>query len=115
MTPTFCAYLLESQMEQMKAELELQRMQAKQQLDAEMLRLKHQFDLELKQAEAEIFKGREQYKEDRKDKRTDKQASQQSRLIRQRKENTPPVDFEGEGEKPNVLANFRAMMGQENA
>jgi hypothetical protein len=105
----------ESQMEQMKAELELQRMQAKQQLDAEMLRLKHQFDLELKQAEANVFKGREQYKEDRKDKRTDKQASQQSRLIRQRKENTPPVDFEGEGEKPNVLANFRAMMGQENA
>lgn len=105
----------ESQMEQMKAELELQRMQAKQQLDAEMLKLKHQFDLELKQAEANIFKGREEYKEDRKDKRTDKQASQQSKLIRQRKENTPPVDFEKEGEGSDVLANFRAMMGQENA
>jgi hypothetical protein len=105
----------ESQMEQMKAELELQRMQAKQQLDAEMLKLKHQFDLELKQAEANIFKGREEYKENRKDKRTDKQASQQSKLIRQRKENTPPVDFEKEGESSDVLANFRSMMGRQNA
>jgi len=90
-------------------------MQAKQQLDAEMLKLKHQFDLELKQAEANIFKGREEYKENRKDNRTDKQASQQSKLIRQRKDNTPPVDFEKEGENSDVLANFRNMMGQENA
>jgi len=101
-----------AQMQQMKAELEMQRMQAQMQIDAEILKMKHQFDIELKQMEAELYKGREEYKEDRKDKRTDKQASQQSKLIRQRKENLPPVNFEDEGDGNQIMQNIQSMMGQ---
>jgi len=103
----------DAQMQQMKAELEMQRMQAQMQIDAEILKMKHQFDMELKQMEAELFKGREEYKEDRKDKRTDKQASQQSKLIRQRKENLPPVNFEDEGAGNQIMQNIQSMMGQQ--
>ena len=39
----------------------------------------------------------EEYKEDRKDKRTKIQASQQSELIDQRKSGKPPKDFESAG------------------
>ncbi len=35
--------------------------------------------------------------EERKDKRTQIQATQQSKMIEQRKNNTPPVDFESAG------------------
>jgi hypothetical protein len=44
-----------------------------------------------------VINGREEYKEDRKDKRTKIQASQQSELIDQRKNNKPPKDFESSG------------------
>jgi len=103
----------DAQMQQMKAELEMQRMKAQMQIDAEILKMKHQFEIELKQMEAELYKGREEYKEDRKDKRTDKQASQQSKLIRQRKENLPPVDFEDEGAASQILKNIQSMPGQQ--
>ena len=103
----------EAQMLQMKAEIDMQKMQTQMQLDAEILKMKHQFDMELKQMEADMFKGREEYKEDRKDKRTDKQATQQSKLIRQRKENLPPTDFEEEGGQNQILQNLRGMQAQE--
>ena len=103
----------EAQMQQMKAQLEMQRMQAQLQIDSQILKMKHQFDMELKKMEAELYKGREEYKEDRKDKRTDKQASQQSKLIRQRKENLPPVDFEDEGAASQILKNIQSMPGQQ--
>ena len=101
-------------MEQMKAQLELQRMQAQMQIDSEILKMKHQFEMQLKQMEADMYKGREEYKEDRKDKRTDKQATQQSKLIKQRKENTPPVDFEQEDASNQILSNIQSLMGGEN-
>lgn len=103
-----------TQMEQMKAQLELQRMQAQMQIDSEILKMKHQFEMQLKQMEADMYKGREEYKEDRKDKRTDKQATQQSKLIKQRKENTPPVDFEQEDASNQILSNIQSLMGGEN-
>ena len=103
----------EAKFEQMKSQLDMQKMQAKMQLDSEILKIKHQFDLELKQLESDSFKEREGNKEDRKDKRTEKQATQQSKLIKQRKDDTPAVDFESEGSGDSIIANIRARMGGE--
>ena len=103
----------ESKFEQMKSQLDMQKMQAKMQLDSEILKIKHQFDLELKQLESDSFKDREGSKEDRKDKRTEKQATQQSKLIKQRKDDLPPVDFESENSGRSIIDNIRARMGGE--
>ena len=56
-----------------------------------------QLNLQLKEAEADVIKNKEKYKEDRKDERTKIQASQQSELIHQRQSGTPPKDFESAG------------------
>lgn len=104
---------MESQMIQMKAQLELQQMEAKKQIDEDMMKLKHQFDMQLKQMDNDNVAVKDKYKEDRKDKRTAKQATQQSRLIRQRKENLPPTDFNEEATAEEVLGNLQGMMGQE--
>lgn len=50
----------------------------------------------LKQLEQMGLQDKEKYREDRKDKRTEKQASQQSQLIEQRKGNAPAMSFENE-------------------
>ena len=43
-----------------------------------------------------LQQNKEKYKEDRKDKRTAKQASQQSKLIQQRQQDLDPIDFDGQ-------------------
>ena len=53
-----------------------------------------QINMRLKEMEIEALKTKESNKEDRKDERTRIQASQQSELIEQRKNNTPPKKFE---------------------
>jgi len=103
-----------AQLEQMRAELEMQKMQAKKQIDMELLQMKHQFDLQLKQLESQVYQGREQYKEDRKDQRTKKQATQQSKMIEQRKLDLPATDFEKAQGGSDLMQNIQAMMGQGN-
>ena len=61
------------------------------------MELEFQFNKELAMANAEATKGKESYKEDRKDERTKLQATQQSELINQRKNNTAPKSFESSG------------------
>jgi len=103
-----------AQLEQMRAQLEMQKMQAKKEIDAELLQMKHQFDMELKQMESQVFQSREAYKEDRKDERTKKQATQQSTMIEQRQKDLPPTNFEGGDDAGNLMQNIQAMMGQRN-
>ena len=59
----------------------------------------YEFELnkQLKELDLQVINNKEEYKEDRKDKRTKIQASQQSELIDQRRNNTPPKDFESSG------------------
>ena len=47
--------------------------------------------------EADVYKNKESYKEDRKDDRTKIQASQQSKLIDQRQRGGSPQEFESAG------------------
>ena len=56
-----------------------------------------QLNMQLKQAETQVINTKEEYKENRKDKRTKIQATQQSELINQRQTGKPPKDFESAG------------------
>ena len=61
------------------------------------MQLEFQMNMQLKGMEVEGAKGREKEKEDRKDERTKIQATQQSELIDQRKNEKPPKNFESAG------------------
>ena len=102
----------ETELEKMKHQMELQKMQVQQQIDAAKMEMQHKFNMELKGLESEVLKDREKYKEDRKDKRTDLQATQQSQLISQRKKDLPPQKFESEAPVDSVMGKLKAMMGQ---
>ena len=88
---------INSQMEQLKAQLEAQKMQQEIFAKKELMQLEFQMNMQLKQMEVQSFKNREKQKEDRKDERTKIQASQQSELIDQRKNEKPPKNFESSG------------------
>ena len=85
------------QLEQTKAELDMQKLQQEKMAKMELMKLEFEMNMQLKNAEVETYKARESFKEDRKDDRTKIQASQQSELIEQRKNNTPPKNFESSG------------------
>lgn len=93
---------------QLEAQQEMQLLQFKDQLEEakmarevaakkELMEFEFEINKSLKDLEAQIYKSKESFKEDRKDERTKLQASQQSELIEQRKNNTPPKSFESAG------------------
>ena len=86
-----------AQLEQMKAQIDQQKMQAEVQMKKELMALEFQYNMQLKGIEVEGQKSKEQQKEDRKDERTKLQATQQSELIDQRKNDSPPKNFESSG------------------
>ena len=86
-----------AQLEQMKAQIGQQKMQAEVQLKKELMALEFQYNMQLKGIEVDGQKSKEAQKEDRKDERTKMQATQQSELIDQRKNDSPPKNFESSG------------------
>ena len=86
-----------AQLEQMKAQIEQQKMQAEVLLKKELMALEFQYNMQLKGIEVDGQKSKETEKEDRKDERTKMQATQQSELIDQRKNDSPPKNFESSG------------------
>ncbi len=82
------------QIEQGKSQFELQRMQSETELKKQLIELQYGFDKELKSMEVQAMKEKESLIEDRKDKRTKIQATQQSQLIQQRQDGTLPTNFE---------------------
>ena len=85
------------QIEQAKMQLDVQKMQQEADLKRELMGLEFQYNIQLAQAQGQAKKGTEEYKEDRKDERTKIQASQQSELIDQRKNDSLPKNFESAG------------------
>ena len=69
-------------------------MMAEVQAKRELMELEFQYQMQLKGIEVEGLKGKEAMKEDRKDERTKLQATQQSKLIEQRKKDLPSINFE---------------------
>jgi hypothetical protein len=86
-----------AQLEQLKGQLEQQKMEREIAAKKELMALEFQYNMQLKGIEVEGQKAKETAKEDRKDERTKIQASQQSELIEQRKNNSAPKSFESSG------------------
>jgi hypothetical protein len=81
-------------LEQAKAQFELQRMQTEAEIKKQLLAEAFQYDMQLAQLKAQTEANKLKEIENRKDDRTKIQATQQSELINQRKNNSLPKDFE---------------------
>ena len=82
------------QIEQGKAGFEIQKLEKEAQIKKELMELEFQYNRQIAEIEKEQMSLKEKEIEDRKDQRTQLQASQQSEMIAQRKNNTAPVNFE---------------------
>ena len=82
--------------------MEIQRMQLEADLRYQEMQIKHQYDMELKGLEVEGMRQKEALIEDRKDKRSKMEATQQSELISQRQNDSLPINFEQNTTPPVV-------------
>ena len=86
-----------AQLKQQEAQMEMQRMQQEVAYKKELMELEFEMNMRLKSLEVAKTKETLKEKEDRKDQRSAKQATQQSELIQQRQNNLPPKNFESGG------------------
>jgi hypothetical protein len=91
--------ITESKIQLTSAEYELkaQMLEKEAEIKKQLMQYEYELNKDLKQLDLQVINDKEKYKEDRKDKRTKLQASQQSELIDQRKNNKAPKDFESAG------------------
>ena len=85
------------QLEKAKIEFETMKMEKEAQIKMQLMEKEFGFNMQLAQAQGQAKQDEEKYKEDRKDKRTKIQATQQSELIDQRKNDLLPKNFESAG------------------
>jgi hypothetical protein len=85
------------QLEKAKVEFETMKMEKEAQIKMQLMEKEFGFNIQLAQAQGQAKQDEEKYKEDRKDKRTKIQATQQSELIDQRKNDLLPKNFESAG------------------
>ena len=90
--------------EQAKAGFEMQRMQAEAQIKKELMATEFQYNIQLAQANVAATQQKEKEIEDRKDKRIEKEGTQQSEMIQQRQTEGMPKNFESSGN--DVLGGF---------
>ena len=86
-----------AELKQIEAQLDMQKLTQEAQLKKDLMNLEFQMNMQLKGMEVNAQKQTIKEKEDRKDERTKLQATQQSELIDQRKNNLPPKSFESAG------------------
>tara|TARA_R110002020_G_scaffold178022_2_gene370787 strand:- start:4 stop:1260 length:1257 start_codon:yes stop_codon:yes gene_type:complete len=87
----------QAQLEQMKSQMATQKMMQEAEIKKQLMAQEFQYNMQLRSMDTQQVMQRENTKEDRKDKRTKIQATQQSELIDQRKSNKPPKNFESAG------------------
>jgi hypothetical protein len=87
----------QAQLEQMKGQMASQKLQQEAQVKAQLMEQEFQYNMQLRQMDMKTIMEREGNKEDRKDQRTKIQATQQSEMIDQRKNEKPPKNFESSG------------------
>ena len=90
--------------EQAKAGYEMQRMQAEAQIKKELMATEFEYNMQLAQASVAATQQKEKEIEDRKDKRIEKEGTQQSELIQQRQTEGMPKNFESSGN--DVMGGF---------
>ena len=82
------------QIKQAEVAFEIEKMKQEAILKQQLMQTEFDMQMQLKGVESQALKQREDEKEKAKDKRISIQNTQQSKLIEQRKNNLPPVDFE---------------------
>tara|TARA_R110000772_G_scaffold127879_6_gene235429 strand:- start:1921 stop:2799 length:879 start_codon:yes stop_codon:yes gene_type:complete len=97
-------------LETAKSQLEIQRMQQASQIKQLEMEIQFGYDLQLAQAQLGAATQKEKEIEDRKDKRTKIQATQQSQMIDQRKNDLLPTDFESQADAGVVDFGLNAPM-----
>tara|TARA_R100001463_G_scaffold65638_2_gene118921 strand:+ start:149 stop:2572 length:2424 start_codon:yes stop_codon:yes gene_type:complete len=84
-------------MSQAQTQFDIQKLEREAAIKKELMLHEFQLNVKLKEMDLRVINDKDKYREDRKDDRTKIQASQQSELIEQRKNNTPPKNFESAG------------------
>lgn len=82
------------QLKQAEVAFEIEKMKNEAILKQQLMQSEFEMQMQLKGMEVESLKQREDKKEEAKDKRVSIQNTQQSKLINQRKNNLPPINFE---------------------
>ena len=82
------------QIEKSESDFGIQKLQVEAELKKQLMEVEFQMQMSLKGAETQNIMEKDQMKEDAKDKRISQQNTQNSQLIQQRKEGTPPINFE---------------------
>ena len=82
---------------QAQTEFDIKKLEREAAIKKELMLHEFQLNVKLKEMDLRVINDKDKYREDRKDDRTKIQASQQSELIDQRKNNKPPKDFESAG------------------
>ena len=85
---------MKMQMKQMETEYTIKVMQVEAELKSHLMAEEFNYNLELNNMEIGKISERDKMKEDAKDKRISIQNTQNSKLIDQRKNNLPPLNFE---------------------
>jgi hypothetical protein len=86
-----------AQLMQVESQLDERKMQMEVQSKMQLMQLEFQYNMQIREMDASKVANNESEKEDRKDQRVKMQGTQQSELINQRKNNTPPKNFESSG------------------
>jgi hypothetical protein len=89
--------LIQAEIQLEQAKSEMQNMILEKEAEVKKKLMDHEFELQMKMKEMEGGSMSDKEKEDRKDKRSKMQATQQSELINQRTNNAPPKNFESSG------------------
>ena len=92
------------QLEQAKMQFDVQKLQQEAAIKKQLMQTEFDFNMQLAMANSQSQISKENNKEDRKDDRAKIVASQQSELINQRQNNSPPKNFESSG--MDVLGGF---------
>ena len=82
------------QVKQAEVAFDIEKMSAEAALKKELMQVEFQMQMKLKGLESQAVVQREEMKEAAKDNRVSIQNTQQSKLIQQRKDNLPPINFE---------------------
>ena len=92
------------QVNKAQMEFDIAKLEREAAIKKELMMHEFELNMKLKEADLNVINNKEKYKEDRKDKRTKLQATQQSELIEQRKGLSGPKNFESSGN--DVLGGF---------
>lgn len=85
---------IKMQMAQSQMQMEMEKMRQEAELKLQLMQKEFEMNMQLKQMEIQTISQRDKQKEDAKDNRTKMQATQQSKMIEQRKKDLPSMDFE---------------------